>query len=142
MSGLEVLSIVANILQLLDFSQKILSRAVELRAGKDVGDAFLGINDMLPPIRHAVNNTKKRIDNKEIDEETSKALLPTHRGVERVLEDLKTILAKFTLEADASKWEVVWKATRSVRQEKKVKDIQETLMRYVGVLTLSHAEAA
>jgi hypothetical protein len=143
MSGLEVISVIANIIALVDFSQKVLARAVELRAsGKDVGEAFLGINEMLPPINHAVKRTEERIKSGEIDEETSKSLIPIHRGVKRTLEELTTILNKFTLEEGASKLEVFWKAGRSVFQEKKVKGVQQKLHEYVGVLTLSHAEAA
>ncbi|KAH6681362.1 hypothetical protein B0J14DRAFT_633104 [Halenospora varia] len=143
MSGLEVVSVIANIIALVDFSQKVLARAAELRAnGKDVGEAFLGINEMLPPINLAVKRTRERIESGEIDEETSKSLLPIHRGVERTLQELTILLNKFTPEAGTPKWEVLWKAGRSVFQEKKVKGVQQRLHEYVGVLTLSHAEAA
>jgi hypothetical protein len=143
MSGLEVVSIIANIIALVDFSQKVLARAAELRAeGKDVGDAFLGINEMLPPINFAVKRTRERIESGEIDEETSKSLLPIHQGVERTLGELKTTLDKFTPNADASTLTILWKATRSAFQEKKVRGVQQRLHEYVGVLTLSHAEAA
>lgn len=143
MSGLEVISDIANIIALVDFSQKVLARAAELRAnGKDVGEAFLCINDLLPPISHAVQRTKERIDSKEIDEDTCTALVPIHRGVERTLGELKTVLKKYTPEENASKVEVLWKAGKSVFQEKKVRGILQRLHEYVGVLTLSHAEAA
>jgi hypothetical protein len=46
MSGLEVVSDIAGIVTV-KFSRKVLSRAAELRAnGKDVGEAFLCINDL------------------------------------------------------------------------------------------------
>jgi hypothetical protein len=143
MSGLDVISVIANIIALVDFSQKILARAAELHAsGQDVGEAFIGINNMLPPINRTIKKTKERIENGEIDEETAKSLLPVHQGVERTLEELKIILDKFSPKADAPKWDVLWKATRSVFQEKKVKGILQRLHEYVGILTLSHAELA
>ncbi|RFU35064.1 hypothetical protein B7463_g1296, partial [Scytalidium lignicola] len=143
MSGLEVIASIASIVALVEFSQKVLVRAAQLRAvGKDIGDAFQCINDLLPPITHAVERTKKRIDNKEIDEETCKALLPIHRGVERTLEELSKVLRKYTPEDGASKVEVLWKTGKGVFQEKKVKGILQRLHEYVGVLTLSHVEAA
>lgn len=142
MSGLEVLSIVANILTLVDFSQKILARAAELRGnGEDVREAFVSIDAMLPPISLAVRKTTERIDKGEIDDETVKALVPIHQAVERTLKDLEAILIKYTPEADASKREILWKAAKSVFQEKKLKDVQQKLHEYVGVLTLSHAQA-
>jgi hypothetical protein len=121
MSGLEeVISVIANIIALIDFSQKVLARAAELRAnGKDVGEAFLGINGMLPPINHAVNRTKDRIKSGEIDEETSKSLLPIHRCVERTLQELKTVLNKFTPEEGAPRWEVFWKAGGAYSRKRK-----------------------
>ncbi|KAF4631143.1 hypothetical protein G7Y89_g6995 [Cudoniella acicularis] len=117
--------------------------SAELRAnGKDAGEAFLCINDLLPPINHAVKRTKERIKSGEIDDETCTSLIPIHRGVERTLKELGAILKKFTPEEGASKLEVFWKAGRSIFQEKKAKGILQRLHEYVGVLTLSHAEAA
>jgi hypothetical protein len=143
MSGLEVIAAIASIIALVDFSQKVLDRAGALRvSGKDVGDAFQSINDLLPPISSAVKRTEERINNKEIDEETCTALVPIHRGVKRTLEELKTVLEKYTPGEGASKVEVLWKAGKSVFREKKVKGILQRLHEYVSVLTLSHAEAA
>jgi len=143
MSGLEVIAAIASIIALVEFSQKVLVRAAQLRAGgKDIGDAFQCIDDLLPPITHAVKRTKERIDNKEIDEDTCIALLPIHRGVERTLEELSNVLKKYTPEDGASKVEVLWKAGKGVFQEKKVKGVLQRLHEYVSVLTLSHVEAA
>jgi hypothetical protein len=142
MSGLEVIAAITSIIALVEFSQKVLARAAQLASGKDVGEAFQCINDLLPPINHAVKRTKERIDSEEIDEETCAALIPIHRGVERTLEELRTVLKKYTPEEGASKVQVLWKAGKSVFQEKKVKGILQRLHEYVGVLTLSHAEAA
>lgn len=111
-------------------------------SGKDVGDAFQSIKDLLPPISRAVQRTKERIESKEIDEETCTALVPIHRGVERTLEELRTVLQRYAPGEGASKAEVFWKAGKSIFQEKKVKGILQRLHEYVGVLTLSHAEAA
>ena len=124
MSGLEVIAAIASIVALVEFSQKVLVRTAQLRAaGKDIGDAFQCINNLLPPITLAVKRTKERIDKKEIDEETCTALLPIHRGVERTLEELSNILRKYTPEDGASKVEVLWKAGKGVFQEKKVKGV-------------------
>jgi N-terminal domain on NACHT_NTPase and P-loop NTPases len=143
MSGLEVIAAITSILALVEFSQKVLVRAAQLRAGrKDIGDAFQCINDLLLPINQAVKRTKERIDKKEIDEDTCIALVPIHRGVERTLEELSNVLKKYTPEDGASRAEVLWKAGKGVFQEKKVKGILQRLHEYVGVLTLSHAEAA
>ncbi len=138
-----MIAAISSIITLVDFSQKVLARAAELRAnGKDIGKAFLCINDLLPPINHAVKRTKDRIESGEIDEETCKTLIPIHLGVERTLKELEIMLKRFTPEEGASKLEVFWKSGKSVFQEKKVKGIQQSLHEYVAVLTLSHAEAA
>lgn len=138
-----MIAAITSIIALVEFSQKVLARAAELHAsGNDVGDAFQSINDLLPPISHAVKRTKERIDKKEIDEETCTALVPIHRGVERTLRELETVLKKYTPKEGASKAEILWKFRKSVFQEKKIKGILQTLHEYVGVLTLSHAEAA
>jgi hypothetical protein len=143
MSGLEVVAAIASIIALVEFSQKVLVRASQLRAAEqDIGNTFQQINELLPPITHAVKRTKERIDNEEIDKETCIALLPIHRGVERTLEELNDILQKYTPENGASKVEVLWKAGKGVFQEKKVKGVLQRLHEYVGVLTLSHVEAA
>jgi len=86
MSGLEVIAVVTSIIALVEFSQKVLTRAAELRAsGKDVGEAFQCIHDLLPPISHAANRTKARIESREIDEAACAALIPIHQGVERTV---------------------------------------------------------
>ena len=143
MSGLEVIAAITSIIALVEFSQKVLVRAAQVRVGsKDIGDAFQCINDLLPPISHAVKRTKERINNKEIDEDTCIALIPIHRGVERTLEELSNVLKKYTLEDGVSKVEALWKAGKGIFQEKKVKGVLQRLYEYVGVLTLSHAKAA
>ena len=143
MSGLEVVAAISSIITLLEFSQKVLNRAAEIRAGgREFGGAFQSINDLLPPIDRVVKRTKQRIDNKEIDDDTCAALIPIHRGVERTLEELRLILEKHTPEDGASEFEILWKARKSVFQEKKIKGVLQRLHEHVNVLTLSHAEAA
>ena len=134
---------ISSIVSLIEFSQKVLARAAELGANRnDVGEAFLSINALLPPINRAVKRTKERIKSGEIDDETCTSLIPIHRDIERTLKELEAILKKFAPKEGASKLEVFWKAGRSVFQEKKGKGILQRLHEYVGVLTLSHAEAA
>ena len=134
---------ITSIISLVEFSQKVLVRATQLRAGgKDIGDTFQCINDLLPPISHAVKRTEERINNKEIDEDTCTALIPIHRGVQRTLEELSSVLKKYTPEDGASKVEALWKAGKGIFQEKKVKGVLQRLHEYMGVLILSHAEAA
>ena len=143
MSGLEVIAAITNIITLVEFSQKVLVRAVELRgSGKEIGGVFQSISDILPPINHAVKRIKERIDNKEIDADTCIALIPIHRGVERILEELSIVLEKYTPDKGGSKVEVLWKAGKGVFQEKKIKGILQRLHEYIVVLTLSHTEAA
>lgn len=143
MSATDVVGAIASIIALVEFSQKVLARAAEFRAsGKEIGVTFQGIANLLPPITRAVNRTKERIEKGEIDATTCTALVPTHRGIERTLEELRTILNKYTPDDGASKVEVLWKAGKGVFQEKKVKGVQQRLLEYVAILTLSHAEAA
>ena len=142
MSALGEIAVIASIITLVDFSQKVLARAFELRASrKGVGEAFTDIHNLLAPIDRAVKRTKERIESKEIDERTCKALLPTLRGVDSTLKELKTLLQKCIPGTGASNIEFLWKAGKSVFQEKKVKGILRTLHEYVSVLTFSHAEA-
>jgi len=143
MSGLEIISAASSIITLVEFSQKVLTRAADFRANnKEIGEVFQSIDELLPPIDRAVKRTKERIEKNEIDEATCKVLIPIHRGVERTLKELRTILRKYIPEDGASKVEILWKTGKGVFQEKKVKGILQRLHEYVSVLTLSHAEAA
>lgn len=142
MSVSDVVSIISSIITLVDFSQNVLNRAAILGTNREnTQDPFRAIHALLPPISGAIRRTKERIVTGEINEETSKELIPIHSGVERILKELKNILEKCTPKEGASRAEVLWKAGKSALQEKKVNGILQRLTEsYVSVLTLSYIE--
>jgi len=106
MSGVEalvVVGIIANVLALVDFSSKVLSRVDDFKGKvKDVPKAFRNLKIVLPLLADTLSRTKSRIDALEVDDTTCAALRPKD---------------------GATRLEIRWKAISSVKQDKKVQEI-------------------
>ena len=146
MSGAEalaVISIIANIVQLVEFSSKAISRVKEYgEDAQDIPKTFRDIQIGLPLIGHTLGEIQTRVADGQVPEEKCKALKEVLRGCKAKLAELNIIFEKVLPQDGASKGKRVWKGLRSLWHDKEVDRISQGLWRSLQSLTLSHVVTA
>ena len=142
MSGVEalaVISIVANITALTEFSCDVVSRIREFgENAHEVPKAFRDIQTVLPLISSTIARTRDQIESKILNEDTCKALRPVLEGCKDKLRQLKVILSDSMAQEGASTLKRGWMAIKSMRKDKEVKEIAQALDRFVAHLVHHH----
>jgi hypothetical protein len=137
---LTVVGIIANIVQLVDFSTKVLARLNDFQSSfGEIPKAFRHIKAELPLLQETLNTTKDKIDHGAIKDSTKAALLPAVQGCKIQVETLDDLLAETLPLASDSRLKKTTKALWSIKQDGKVENIMKTLRGYIGTLTFYHA---
>lgn len=133
MSGAEslaILSITANVIAVANFSAKVLN--VARGFGDDVRElpGFLGAAaTVLPVVSITFARTQRQIESGHFDEDACSALVSLYRQANEKLGQLEAIFKNAVPKIDQSKPERVWKAIKTIRKEKDIKEIVEALGR-------------
>ncbi|KFZ24288.1 hypothetical protein V502_01228 [Pseudogymnoascus sp. VKM F-4520 (FW-2644)] len=137
---LTVVGIVANIVQLVDFSTKVLARLNDFQSSLgEIPKAFRHIKAELPVLQETLRETKNKIDHGAVKDSTKAALLPAIQGCKLQIEALDGLLAEILPVAGDSRIKKTTKALWSITQDSKVESIMKTLRGYIGTLTFYHA---
>jgi hypothetical protein len=138
-----VVGIVASIVQLVDFSTKVINRLEEFQSTTgEIPKSFRHIKNELPVLSTALQNISRVIESGSIDTATRDALHPVINGCREQITQLNIILAK-TLPKTNDKWLTKSKkAVVSLGQEDKVEKMTKVLRNYVATLTFYHTAAA
>ncbi|OBT50693.1 hypothetical protein VE04_09070 [Pseudogymnoascus sp. 24MN13] len=137
---LTVVGIVASIVQLVDFSTKVLVRLNDFQSDlREIPKVFRNIKDVLPVLREALKQTKDKIDHGAIEDSTKAALLPAVQGCKVQIEALDSLLAETLPVVGDSVFKKTTKALWSITQDSKVESITKTLGGYIATLTFYHA---
>jgi len=141
--ALAVVGIVASIVQLVEFSSKILSRLDEFRSTvEEVPKPFRHIKVELPLLQDALRHIKEAIDAGSVEDGTKRALLPAIQGCREQVAELDALLAK-TLPGPSDSWSSrSRKAIVSLNQDHKVESISKILRGYIGTLTFYYTVAS
>ena len=146
MSGAEALAvvgIVANIIQLIDFSGKVISRIKEYEGdGQRIPSSFQDVQARLPLISCALDEIHRQVLGGQISEENCKSLKVVLEHCKTRLAELRKIFDEVLCQGGASKGERIWKGMQSLRKEKKVEQILQELSRSTQSLILFHVVAA
>jgi NACHT NTPase-like protein len=122
MSGVEALAVVgiiANIIQLADFSVNVIERARGFSSKVvEVPVAFKSLYTVLPLLSLTLSRTMDRTKSNELSENTCKALKPVILGCQTQLLQLEKILKKLIPSKDALAFEIFWKSLASTREDK------------------------
>ncbi len=131
MSGAEallVVVIIANILQLVDFTSKVVGRVKDsAQDGHSIPKAFRNIQVTLPLLASTLRKTEDQVKSGKSDEQTCNALRPVVEACEAQMNELKAIFVQALPAEGASRWTRGWKAISSVGKDKKVDDIARSL---------------
>jgi len=142
MSGAEallVIGIIANVVQLVDFTSKIVGRVKDsAQDGHSIPKAFRNIQVTLPLLASTLSKTEDQIKAGKVDERTCKALRPVLEVCEAQMNELKAIFVQALPAEGASRWTRGWKAISSVGKDKKVDDIARSLSELRSTLIHYH----
>lgn len=134
--ALAVISVVANIIQLVDFSSKLLHRLDEFRSSLgEIPKSFRHFSAELPVLRVTLQKVRDAIEAGSVGDETEKALIPAIYGCKEQIQLLDTLLTTILPEATDSRLKRGRKAMLSLNQESKVKSITRILHSYIRTLT-------
>jgi hypothetical protein len=141
--ALVIVSVVASIVQLVDFSTRVVSRLDEFYSvTKEVPRSFRHIKTELPLLATTLAQLKGAIGTTSITNKSTKALVPVIAGCNEQVTKLDAILEKTLPEANDSLRTKGKKAIVSLHYDSKVESITKTLRSYVGILTFYYAAAS
>lgn len=141
--ALAVVGVVASIIQLVNFSTRVVARLDQLYSdSKEVPKAFRGVRTELPLLSNILEQLKEAIDSTSIADGSKKALVTVVTGCNEQVAQLDAILEK-TLPETNDSWRTKGKkAMVSLHHDAKVENITRTLRNYIGILTFYYAAAS
>lgn len=138
--ALATVSIVASIIQLVDFGTRVIHRLEEFhsRAG-EVPKSFRHVQTELPLLQTTLQQIKGAIEANSVADGTRKALLTVIAGSQEQIAQLDVILSKTLPQINDSLQKRAKKAVLSLHQDAKVESITKILRNYLGILTFYYA---
>jgi hypothetical protein len=138
--ALVVVGLVAGIVQLVDFSSKILVRLDEFQSSiGEIPKSFRHVKAELPVLRDTLQQTKDAIDAGFVPDNTKTALTPAIEGCIEQIRSLDNIITKTLPTPNDSRLKRGTKAMGSLYQDPKVEGITKVLRGYIGTLTFYYA---
>jgi len=132
---LAVVSVVASIIQLVDFGTRVLKRLEEYQSNaRQIPESFRHIKIELPILLDALRQTKAAIDSGSMHDDTKKVLHAVE-GCKTQIEDLDAIVMKVLPAPGDSRTIRSRKAFSSLRCDGKVKKITTIVRGYIQALT-------
>jgi hypothetical protein len=140
---LAVVSVVASIVQLVDFSTRVVRRLEEFHSvAGEVPKSFRHVKTELPLLATTLQQLKGAIDITSVAEGSKKALLPVIAGCNEQIAQLDAILVKSLPETNDSWRKKGKKAIVSLHHDAKVETITRILGNYIRILTFYYAAAS
>lgn len=131
-----VVAIVSSIVQLVDFTSKVVSRLHEFQSvASEAPKSLRHLEAELPVLEHSLNQIKVAIDRSVLSDACATALQPTISGVDESLQEIDSILAKTLPKQGDGRAKRAVKSIGSVWNDGDVEKIRSTLRSYVGTLT-------
>ena len=118
--AIAVIGVAASIIQLVDFSAKVLDRLNDFQSTlKEVPESFRHIKAELPLLSDTLQQTKEAIDAGSVKEETKEALLPAVEGCKEQIIALDALITKTIPLPNDSRLKRSTKAVFSLKQDAK-----------------------
>lgn len=134
--ALAVISIVSNIIQLVDFSSKLLRRLDEFRSSLgEVPKSFQHFSAELPVLTATLQQIREANEAGLVRDEAEKPLNSAIEGCKEQIRLLDSLLAKILPTVTDSRLRRGTKAVLSLNQEAKVESITKILHSYIRTLT-------
>jgi hypothetical protein len=141
--ALAVVAVVASIVQLVDFSNRVVRRLNEFHSiAGEIPKSFCQVKTELPLLGTTLQQIKEAIDANLVADGSKTALLPVVAGCQEQVAQLDAILAKTLPEISDSWRRRGKKALVSLHHDSKVESITKILRNYIGILTFYCAAAS
>lgn len=141
--ALAVVSVVANIVQLIDFGSKVSHRLNDFQSSRgEIPKTFKHIKDELPILLETLNQTKVVAEKGSMREETKNALLLVVNGCQTQITLLGSLISSLLPEEGDSWGKKTSKAILSLREDTKVATITTILRTHIQSLTNYHVTAS
>lgn len=141
MSGTEflfLLGLIANIDGTIDLIGKIVQRVKDIKDSiNDLPKAFRDIQSTVLVLENCLRNTKRRIENKELDVNTCKALSPVVEGHRSRISELQTILDQCVPKDGSSRFARGFLAISTLGKDKKIDEIMKLVRQDIHLLHLT-----
>jgi hypothetical protein len=141
--ALAVVAVVASIVQLVDFSNRVVRRLNEFHSvAGEIPKSFRQVKTELPLLGTTLQQIKEAIEADLVVDGSKTALLPIVAGCQEQVAQLDAILAK-TLHTITDSWQKRGKkALVSLHHDTKVESITKILRNHIGILTFYYAAAS
>jgi len=134
--SLAVVSIVASILQLVEFSTKVLSRLNDFQSrSEEIPKCFRHLKVELPLLVETLKQIESQISTGSIDTEVQRSLKPVVDACNSRLQSLEELVDKSLPLPTDSQSQKAKKALSSLTHDSKVEKIRSELQAYVQTLT-------
>lgn len=138
-----IVSAVASVVQLFDFSSRIVRRLEEFRAAAgEVPNSFRQISTELPVLSIALQELNEALDRHSLPREFEDALCLVLSECRQQMKELDSILSKLLYDDKDSWHKRGKKAIESLRCDGKVEVIRKSLSSYIAILTFYCAAAS
>jgi gas vesicle protein len=138
--SIAIVGFIASVVQLVDFSSKVLHRLSEFRSSLDkVPKSFRDIRNQLPLLVESIEQTKKQTEDGHFSKNTQEAVWSVVKGCQSQVEQLNDILEEILPVAGCSSWKRGKMAILSIYEQKKVQQITTAIQEYVQILTYHQA---
>jgi uncharacterized protein YoxC len=143
MEALAVVAIVSSVVQLVDFTSKVIDRLNEVHSGtNEIPKSLSHLNAELPLLLHTLKQVQEALQAKHFPEECAAALLPVVKGCDGSIHEIESILKKTLPTQGDGRTRKVFKSVGSVWNDGKVESIRTTLRGYIGTLTFYFAASS
>jgi hypothetical protein len=135
-----IVGVVASIVQLVDFSSRVLDRVNEFHSNLDeVPASFQHIKTDLPLLATTLREIKSAICAGHVTDDTQKALGPVVEGCQTQISSLDDVLLRTLPTPGESRIQRTKKAIASLKQDGKVEKIQSALHWHMQSLTFYYS---
>ena len=133
--GLAVVAIVSSIVQLVDFTSKIIARLNEFHSGtNDIPKSLSYLKAELPLVVRTLQQIQESIHAGLFSKECTTALQPVIQGCQESVSDINSILVKTSPKQGDGRTRKAFKSVSSVLSDGKIENITKTLRSYIGTL--------
>jgi hypothetical protein len=134
--ALAVVAVVSSIVQLVDFTSKVVDRLNEFGSNTtDIPKSMTHLKAELPLVAHTLEKIRDAIQAKRLPDRCTAALQPVVDGCDQSIHEIDQILEKTLPKQSDGRTKKVFKSVGSVWSDGKVESIMKTLRGYTGTLT-------
>jgi hypothetical protein len=134
--ALAVIAVVSSIVQLVDFTSRVVARLDEFHSNTtDIPKSLSHLRTELPLVTHTLQQIRDTIQAKRLPDGCTAALQPVIEGCNQLIREIDQILEKILPKKSDGKAKKTFKAVGSVWNEDKIGSTMKTLRGYIGTLT-------